>query len=154
MSGKPVEHGRDVRGMISHAENDYIAVYQLDPAMVPGPVAYHCQQCAEKYMKALLSAAGRVAPRTHDLVELKALLGAEWDEAVASEEELEKLTIFEVVGRYWVEGQDLEVCDAELGMDVMERVRSFARAELGLDAADEKAADDNTTTGATGTETT
>jgi len=136
--------------MIFHAEQDYLIIQQSDYTTVPGPVSYHCQQCVEKYLKALLSAGGLIPPRTHDLVELTALLSFPWDETVASADELEALTVFEVVGRYWVEQPRLTPDDAEMALNLMDRIRSFARAELGLDAADEKAAADNTATGASG----
>lgn len=37
-------------------------------------VCFHAQQCAEKYLKALLLARGVRFPRTHDLLELRSLL--------------------------------------------------------------------------------
>ena len=37
-------------------------------------IGFHCQQCAEKYLKARLEEAGLAAPRTHDLVALLQLL--------------------------------------------------------------------------------
>jgi len=37
-------------------------------------VCFHCQQCAEKYMKAVLTERGVHFPKTHDLKELVALI--------------------------------------------------------------------------------
>lgn len=37
-------------------------------------ICFHCQQAAEKYLKALLQEQGTVAPRTHNLLDLLNLL--------------------------------------------------------------------------------
>ncbi len=37
-------------------------------------VAFHCQQAAEKYLKARIAATGQDPPRTHDLVRLTTIL--------------------------------------------------------------------------------
>jgi len=42
------------------------ALSQLTPPVHDG-VCFHCQQCAEKYLKALLVELGLVVPKTHDL---------------------------------------------------------------------------------------
>jgi HEPN domain-containing protein len=37
-------------------------------------VCFHCQQCAEKYLKAMLEELGRAVPRTHNLDDVLSLL--------------------------------------------------------------------------------
>ena len=57
---------------IRKAENDLLAVdNNLGAERVPfDVVCYHCQQAAEKYLKALLVSLGAQPPRTHDLLAL------------------------------------------------------------------------------------
>jgi HEPN domain-containing protein len=42
-----------------------------------GTVCFHAQQCAEKYLKALLTCRGIAFPKTHDLVVLLNRIGSE-----------------------------------------------------------------------------
>ena len=44
--------------------------------LVPDVVCNQCQQCAEKYLKALLVRHGLTFPKTHDLTQLKSLIKA------------------------------------------------------------------------------
>ena len=61
-----------VAAWIRKAENDLLAVdNNLASAQVPfDVVCYHCQQVAEKYLKALLVSLGVQPTRTHDLLAL------------------------------------------------------------------------------------
>jgi len=55
---------------VEKAEADYQAAVALNRRLktpLPDAVCYHCQQCAEKYLKAYLIARGIVPSRTHDL---------------------------------------------------------------------------------------
>ena len=52
------------------AEMDYVTANHLDKTLYPKPmeiICYHCQQCAEKYLKALTEHLGKEIERTHDL---------------------------------------------------------------------------------------
>jgi len=77
MNGQP-EVATIVRRWVEKAENDlrtadYVLGMEQDcPTDV---VCFHCQQCAEKYPKALLVSFGIAFPKTHDLVVLVNLLG-------------------------------------------------------------------------------
>src|SRR4051794_39229936 len=61
---------------VEKAEVDYRAARKLLPSRPPmyDPVCFHCQQAAEKYLKALLEEQGLNMPRTHDLEDLLGLL--------------------------------------------------------------------------------
>jgi HEPN domain-containing protein len=64
------------REWISKAEGDYrsarILLYQIDdPEVDTG--CFHCQQCAEKYVKAFLTECDIDFPRNHDLIRLLGL---------------------------------------------------------------------------------
>jgi HEPN domain-containing protein len=61
---------------IEKAENDISTARYLAENMHPVPteiVYFHCQQAAEKYLKAFLVYNDQEPPKTHDLIELAKL---------------------------------------------------------------------------------
>lgn len=61
---------------VKKAEGDFItAGREIRARKSPNydAVCFHCQQCAEKYMKAVLQASDRHIPKIHDLIEIMAL---------------------------------------------------------------------------------
>jgi HEPN domain-containing protein len=61
---------------IQKAENDISSAHHLAKSMYPVPteiVCFHCQQAAEKYLKAFLVYNDQEPPKTHDLIELAKL---------------------------------------------------------------------------------
>ena len=66
---------RSLRWWIEHAEEDFLVVENLlSAAKVPwGPVCFHAEQAAEKYLKALLISRSVRPPRTHNLLDVLGL---------------------------------------------------------------------------------
>lgn len=66
MSGEEMTY---LQQWISKAEEDLLVVRQLMDAefLVKGAIAYHCQQSAEKFLKAFLVFHGNEIPRTHNI---------------------------------------------------------------------------------------
>jgi len=65
------------REWVRCAEEDFdvaTALSRRRAKMAANSIGFHCQQCAEKYLKARLEEAGLLAPRTHDLIALLQLL--------------------------------------------------------------------------------
>jgi HEPN domain-containing protein len=65
-----------VKPWIQRADNDISSAYFLTKEMHPIPteiVCFHCQQAAEKYLKAFLAYNDQEPPKTHDLIELARL---------------------------------------------------------------------------------
>jgi HEPN domain-containing protein len=87
---------------VEAAERDRDAVRILaEAARVPHEiVAFHAQQCAEKYLKALLVQHGRRVPFVHDLLKLNREAQELCDGLAALETECERLTPFGTVTRY------------------------------------------------------
>ena len=91
------------REWVKKAEEDYLAALALSrrrKTPLHNTVCFHCQQCAEKYLKARIEEAGIRIPKTHDLeVLLNALLPIEplW---AALRKALQNLTDFAVDFRY------------------------------------------------------
>src|SRR5438477_4614761 len=64
---------RETKQWVLKAESDWDVVLLLRRSRKPSRfdhIRFHCQQCAEKYLKARLQEAGLRFPRTHNLVEL------------------------------------------------------------------------------------
>ena len=121
------------REWIKKAESDYMAALALSrkrKISFHDEVCFHCQQSAEKYLKARLEEAGIVSPKTHDLRRLlNLILPAEplWAallHAVAS------LSVYAVEFRYpGSEATPQNARDAKLHARA---IRKEARLALGL----------------------
>ena len=92
-------------------------------------VAYHAQQCAEKYLKGYLVLAGVDFPYTHDierLLSLCASAGASVDGLLGAAE----LTPHAVVARYPGEADEVVRTDAERAVQLAELVKQAVRQWL------------------------
>ena len=67
---------KTTREWVKKAEQDYTLAVQGSQSDVPvhDGVCFHCQQCAEKYLKGLMEELGLTIPKTHTLVLLLAAL--------------------------------------------------------------------------------
>ncbi|MBI3957999.1 MAG: HEPN domain-containing protein [Chloroflexi bacterium] len=90
---------------------------------------FHTQQCAEKYLKALLVAADVAFPKTHDLVRLRALCLQAGIAVPVDEDALDVLSSLAVHTRY--PGMSLSLEDVQGGLKTAQAVRRFARSLLG-----------------------
>jgi HEPN domain-containing protein len=111
---------------VAKAEGDY-ATLEREARARRNPnydgASFHAQQCAEKYLKAVLSQSGIEFTKTHDLVALleKALpVRPQWE---AFRVELAFLLDFSVNYRY-----PGETADRESALDARRRCRLFRRA--------------------------
>lgn len=118
---------------IRKAEEDWQVLDRLaagDSAGIAGPLAFHAQQCIEKYLKALLLQVGVEPPRTHSLEVLTDLLsgpgiaGAEtWRDRCG------RLSPYAVAFRY--PGDPLSVEDAREAVALARSLREELRVSLG-----------------------
>lgn len=93
-------------------------------------VCFHAQQCAEKYLKALLEEQDVEVPKIHDLVVLLDRTG-EWGEKLAhARSTLARLSTFGGATRY--PGMDADKEAAREAMETAETVRSAVRHTLDL----------------------
>jgi HEPN domain-containing protein len=119
---------------VAKAEGDF-AVMERESLVRENPsydaVCFHAQQCAEKYLKAILTEMDATFGKMHDLVALlEMVLAAEpsWEEF---RKDLAYLSAFAVRVRY--PGESADRTDA---LDAQRRCRGFrtaARRHLGLD---------------------
>jgi HEPN domain-containing protein len=87
---------------IAKADMDYRAATRLldDADPLREPIAFHCQQAVEKYLKALLVSRGVDFPKTHDLDILLDLVMPFAPTLAESLEEVDRLTPYGVKIRY------------------------------------------------------
>ncbi len=118
---------------VEKAEVDYQAAAALNrrrKTPLPDAVCYHCQQCAEKYLKAYLIAQGIIPSRTHDLEQLLKTC-APHDATLATQ-----LPLVRALNPYGVQirypGTSATVAEAKNAVKTMRRLRTVLRRKLGL----------------------
>jgi HEPN domain-containing protein len=119
------------REWISKAEGDYrsaeILLFQIEnPEVDTG--CFHCQQCAEKYIKAFLTEQDIDFPRNHDLVQLLGLCLTVDESFENIRDLLRKLENFGVIIRY--PGLTVPLEMAHEAFSNAGRVREFVRKKL------------------------
>ncbi len=127
-----MSEANDPSSWIERAEEDLIlarwSVRRRPPLPYGG--AFHAQQCAEKYLKAVLVAKGQAFPKTHDLAALSDLCLKNGILIPVDQDALERLAGYSIQVRYPGESPDLaEVREA---LDTALAVRRFARKMLKL----------------------
>ena len=95
-----VMHDEVVKEWIQKAEDDYKAIIKLDPVDTPYVICFHCQQCIEKYLKALILAYGEVPPVTHNLIRLNSIAAKYESSLEEIFDLLEELNPYSVPARY------------------------------------------------------
>lgn len=128
MTAPREELARQARQWATHADEDVrLANHALEMPEADCPyrlVAYHAQQCAEKYLKAYLVLRGRDFPYTHNISRLLELCAedADWAAGLA---EAEELTPYAVTARYPGEDEAVTETEARRAVEVAARVRQI-----------------------------
>jgi HEPN domain-containing protein len=118
---------------VKKAESDYRAAGQLEREKnghFHDEVCFHCQQAAEKYLKALLEELGHAIPRTHVLRDLLTLLLPYHASLRSLRRGLIFLTRFAVDTRY--PGDKASKRDARAAFRWAGKVRDAVRPLLGI----------------------
>ncbi|MGI8424224.1 MAG: HEPN domain-containing protein [Chloroflexota bacterium] len=118
---------------VEKADVDYrsaLALRRLRRSPVPEAVCFHAQQCAEKYLKALLLARALPSPRVHDLDVISLMLNENLPAVTKIATDCTLLTQYAVEVRY--PGGSATTDEADEAVEAMRRVRQFARRALGL----------------------
>jgi HEPN domain-containing protein len=122
----------ELKSWIAYAEDDFGAAKTLLSLKKPllGAVCFHAQQCAEKYMKALLILKDVDFPKTHDLLTLDTLCSEAGVFTAFGRQQLVDLTKHASQARYPGNQPTLE--EAKEAIEIAKSVRKFARTFLGL----------------------
>jgi HEPN domain-containing protein len=117
---------------VRKAEADYLGARRNSRGKTPlhDLVCFHCQQCAEKYLKGLLVELGLTVPKTHILDNLLGLLRPHHPTLRSLRRGMGFLTQFAVETRY--PGEDATKRQAEAALRWADRVRTEARSLLGI----------------------
>jgi len=122
----------ELKSWIAHAEDDYSAAKILIRGKKPllYSACFHAQQCAEKYMKALLIYKDQDFPKVHDLSTLDEMCNSAGIFIGIDENRLEFLSGYAVGSRYPGDEPTLE--ETKEAIEIAKTVRRFARSFLGL----------------------
>jgi HEPN domain-containing protein len=126
------EATRLARGWAAKAEEDLLAaehLLALGDECPFGIVAFHSQQCAEKYVKAVLTLRSVPFPRTHDLLELSSMVPPDAGLRV-SREEIALLNRYSVEVRYPGEWEPVTRADARSALVAARGVKESVLAIL------------------------
>jgi HEPN domain-containing protein len=122
------------RAWVRKAEEDrrVVLVLRSGRRAVHSSICFHCQQMAEKYLKALIHERGAVVPRTHDCERLVNLL-APTDAALSRfRRAAQGLTRFAVDPRYPDLFSTPAASHSRAAWNAAERIRAEVRRRLGL----------------------
>jgi HEPN domain-containing protein len=115
---------------VERAEADLLAAKQLARSPYHEIVTFHCQQSAEKFLKAILEERGQGVPRTHNLVSLLPLLTPQYPSLRSLRRGLDFLTRFAVDTRY--PGRRVRKRQAVSALRWAKKVRTLVRPLLGI----------------------
>jgi HEPN domain-containing protein len=118
---------------VEKAEQDFFSADVLLHAgefPIPDTACFHCQQCAEKYLKAYLQEHRIEFERRHDLMPLLDLCVSVDEDFSGLKSDLQTLDRYAVIVRY--PGITLDVETAESALEAAERIRKFIRGKLNL----------------------
>lgn len=93
-------------------------------------VCFHAQQCAEKYLKALLKENGLAVPKTHDLAALLGMLVESYSELAVYADRMDSLSDLAVEVRY--PGVVTDQQDARDALELAGQIRECIRSLLSL----------------------
>jgi HEPN domain-containing protein len=123
---------KELESWIAHAEEDYLsakALLKLKKSLRTS-TCFHAQQCAEKYLKALLLLKGVDFPKTHDLPTLNTMCNKVGILTGFLLQELVDLTEYAIRRRY--PGNEPTLEEAKDAIEIANNIRKFSRKHLGL----------------------
>ncbi|MEP0861528.1 MAG: HEPN domain-containing protein [Ignavibacterium sp.] len=103
--------------------------FELSSSVSYRIIAFHAQQCAEKYLKAFLVFHKIDFPYTHSITTLIDLC-SDIDKSFEQLRDAEILTSYATANRYPSEYRKLKKSDAQKSIKLAEKVRTFTRDKL------------------------
>ena len=116
-----------IKSWLKKAEKDLLtAKHELSFAdAVTESICFHCQQAAEKYLKAYLVFLGIPFTKTHEIGELVTKCENKDGEISALKEEADKLTDYAIVIRYPEEWIEPTLEEAREAFELANKIRDF-----------------------------
>jgi HEPN domain-containing protein len=117
----------------AYAEEDFNTAKILLKKSKPltGPSCFHSQQCAEKYLKAMLIYKHVEFPKTQDLLALDTLCNNAGILTKLAQDDVDKLSSY-AAHAYGPPDFEITAEDARKALEITKTVRRFARSFLGL----------------------
>jgi HEPN domain-containing protein len=131
MSARP-DVTKEVARWTEKAEQDFLAAEELvrsGDERLTGIVCFHAQQCAEKYLKALLVYQGVAFPKTHDLRLLLDLVPPGVSLGLPREQVV-PLNRYVIEGRYPGDWEPITVAEARSALEMAQSVRQAVLRRL------------------------
>lgn len=122
---QPLDIHTEVRRWIEKAEHDFRNsqyVLTMKEECPYDTVTYHCHQCAEKYLKAVLIYRRITFPKTHDLVVLFNLM-SESDRGELTVHDVQPLNRYSIEARYPGDWEPINEEEARHAFALTEAVR-------------------------------
>ena len=122
---------KEILQWVDKAEHDLLAAEYMiksGESMLSDIVCFHCQQCAEKYLKALLVLLGVSFPKTHDLRLLLDLVP--FNNLNLTRERVVSLNRYVIEGRYPGEWEPIPLEEAKLALTAAKEVKIAVRKLL------------------------
>ena len=121
----------EVKEWIKKAEADFEGAMHLSRRRkkpLPDLVCFHCQQCAEKYLKAYLIFNKTSFPKTHDLLLLLEILIQFYPTLELHRELFEYLNPYSVQFRY--PGEESSIEEAKQALSIVKKIRTIIKENL------------------------
>jgi HEPN domain-containing protein len=112
------------------AEDEGVAKEILDGKKFPAPTCFHCQQMAEKMLKALLIFNNVDVPKVHDLVALKSLLEQIISDISEINGDLLLLNQYYIETRYPGDYPEFSFKDAQEAFEAALRIKDFILGKI------------------------
>ena len=128
-----MKKNKSISEWVEKAEGDYETVLDLRKKRRKRQyyiIAFHCQQCVEKYLKAILTLHEIEFPKQHDLEELLVLLLKKDPLLAVLRNKLKLLTPFAVSFRY--PGEEITKDEVKIAVNIMKNIRVILRQRLNL----------------------
>lgn len=135
MSEQPDE--KEIGHWTEKAEHDFMAAehaMELAEEGLTDIVCFHCQQCAEKYLKALLLHRDMAFPKTHDLRLLLDLVSTQVSLGLRREQVI-PLNRYAIEGRYPGDWEPITTSDARRALEMAQAVRQAVLRQLPGDSS-------------------
>jgi HEPN domain-containing protein len=124
-----------INSWIKKAEKDLLtAEHELSfPNAVTESICFHCQQAAEKFLKAYLVFLGIPFTKTHEIGELVTKCEGKDKDISALKEEADKLTDYAIDVRYPEEMYEPTLEESKGAFEIAKKVRSFVLSKIPLE---------------------
>lgn len=129
---EPPERMEEVARWTEKGEHDFMAAEHMMEMVERGLtdiVSFHCQQCAEKYLKALLLYRGAAFPKTHDLRLLLDLVSTDVSLGLRRDEVI-PLNRYAIEGRYPGDWEPITTAEAQRAFEMAQAVRQAVLRQL------------------------